>query len=89
MTPTDRKNLTMLACSTEDKGFAGRSTPTTTLADLENPEHVGVPRRKTKVFAGMSTPTMTLADLENSEHVGAPRRKTKVLREVDANNDAC
>lgn len=35
---------------TEDRGFAGRSTPTMMPAGRENPEHVGVPRRRTKAL---------------------------------------
>ena len=41
--PEIEKSESCWRAPTEDKGFAGRSTPTMTLADLENPEHVGVP----------------------------------------------
>ena len=44
------KTLPCWRASTEDKGFAGRSTPTMTPAGRENPDHVGVPRRRTKAL---------------------------------------
>ena len=37
---------------TEDKDFAGRSTPTMTPTGRKNPEHVGVPRRRIKTLQG-------------------------------------
>ena len=50
--PEIEKSESCWRAPTENKGFAGMSTPTMTLADLENPEHVGVPQRKTKVLRG-------------------------------------
>ena len=46
------KTLPCWRAPTEDKGFAGRSTPTMTLAGLENLNHVGAPRRRTKALWG-------------------------------------
>ena len=38
--------------STKGKGFAGRSTPTWAPANLGNPDHVGVVRRRIKALRG-------------------------------------
>ena len=37
---------------TKDKGFAGRKAPTKSPASRENPERVGVPRRRRKALRG-------------------------------------
>ena len=50
--PEIEKSESCWRAPTEDKGFAGRSTPTMTLAGLENLNHVGAPRRKTKDLRG-------------------------------------
>ena len=46
--PEIEKSESCWRAPTEDKGFAGRSTPTMTPADRKNLNHVGVPRRRTK-----------------------------------------
>ena len=50
--PEIEKSESCWRAPTEDKGFAGMSTPTMTLAGLENLNHVGAPRRRTKALWG-------------------------------------
>lgn len=47
-----RKSEACWRASTEGNGFAERSTPTKAPASRENPEHVGVPRRKAEALQG-------------------------------------
>ena len=50
--PEIEKSESCWRAPTEDKGFAGMSTPTMTPADRKNLNHVGVPRRRTKDLRG-------------------------------------
>ena len=50
--PEIEKSESCWRAPTEDKGFAGRSTPTMTPADRKNLNRVGVPRRRTKDLRG-------------------------------------
>ena len=83
--PEIEKSESCWRAPTEDKGFAGRSTPTMTLADLKNPEHVGVSRRRYKGLRACPRQHLRRIPANEIRLLACPDRDTRVCGHAHAN----